>query len=309
LPKLKSKFLLLAQKHHGNKYEYKIGERVFVTQKITIVCPVHGEFIQRASVHLQGHGCPGCGNESRMKSECRYCKKPIRRNHRMTCKDCLTKYEHDKIKRREEKKKTVKCLNCGCKIIKRLKRKFCKESCRLEFSERKKQSKTNCKCQICGKAIYRSNYKINKLKRKAVCSGQCENEYRYRNKTWDSKAAKERWKIKCRNKRERANLWVRTAKRQLSILIGKSKRLKTGKTWEIKCKTAAMVLKKRAGYKDLFLPKKQISTWDETVCKAIYKIKGQTKRQTISDWELKCETTARGIRHRAKRSSNEKQSS
>ena len=27
-----------------------------------IICPVHGEFLQRANDHLSGHGCPHCGN-------------------------------------------------------------------------------------------------------------------------------------------------------------------------------------------------------------------------------------------------------
>lgn len=45
---------------HNNKYNY---ENVFMTRMkdyITIICPIHGEFKQRADAHLKGNGCPLC---------------------------------------------------------------------------------------------------------------------------------------------------------------------------------------------------------------------------------------------------------
>jgi len=33
-------------------------------KKVTIICPIHGEFEQRASSHLHGYGCKKCGTIS-----------------------------------------------------------------------------------------------------------------------------------------------------------------------------------------------------------------------------------------------------
>ena len=45
---------------HGSRYDYcKVDYRNNKT-KITIICPVHGEFEQKPTNHLQGQGCPKC---------------------------------------------------------------------------------------------------------------------------------------------------------------------------------------------------------------------------------------------------------
>lgn len=51
-----------ASKLHKGKYIY-LNDYVNSKSKITIICPKHGEFKQEAESHLQGHGCPICGNE------------------------------------------------------------------------------------------------------------------------------------------------------------------------------------------------------------------------------------------------------
>lgn len=48
---------------HGNKYDYSKVIYEHSEKKICIVCPKHGEFLQRASSHLSGRGCPKCGTE------------------------------------------------------------------------------------------------------------------------------------------------------------------------------------------------------------------------------------------------------
>lgn len=52
---------------HNGKYDYI--EETFKNgkSKMTIICPKHGEFSQRASVHLLGQGCPICGREKSTK--------------------------------------------------------------------------------------------------------------------------------------------------------------------------------------------------------------------------------------------------
>ncbi len=45
---------------HGNRYDYSKVEYRGNRGKIIIICPTHGEFLQNAKSHLQGHGCPKC---------------------------------------------------------------------------------------------------------------------------------------------------------------------------------------------------------------------------------------------------------
>lgn len=56
-------FLQDAKRVHGNKYDYSKVELVNYQTKVIIICPVHGEFTQSPTMHLQGSGCPKCGNE------------------------------------------------------------------------------------------------------------------------------------------------------------------------------------------------------------------------------------------------------
>lgn len=53
-------FLKYAKKVHGNKYDYSKSQCFNATDKVEIICPVHGRFKQNANQHLQGHGCPKC---------------------------------------------------------------------------------------------------------------------------------------------------------------------------------------------------------------------------------------------------------
>ena len=50
---------------HNNKYDYSKAKDQFKTlstSKITIICPVHGEFQQNAKIHKNGHGCKKCSD-------------------------------------------------------------------------------------------------------------------------------------------------------------------------------------------------------------------------------------------------------
>ena len=49
------------EKLHQNKYDYKlVNSNPSAHDNIKIKCPIHGEFIQRLSHHLNGSGCPIC---------------------------------------------------------------------------------------------------------------------------------------------------------------------------------------------------------------------------------------------------------
>lgn len=56
-------FIARAKKAHGNKYDYGKAVYLGIENKLTIICPVHGEWEQAGKHHVNGHGCPRCGFE------------------------------------------------------------------------------------------------------------------------------------------------------------------------------------------------------------------------------------------------------
>lgn len=56
-------FVTQATKIHGGKYCYSLSKYINEYTKIIIICPDHGEFEQKPSVHLKGHGCKKCRYE------------------------------------------------------------------------------------------------------------------------------------------------------------------------------------------------------------------------------------------------------
>jgi len=65
----KEEFIQKANEEHGEgTYDYIKVDYVRSSDKITIICPEHGEFEQLAKTHLKGSGCRECGIEqSRLK--------------------------------------------------------------------------------------------------------------------------------------------------------------------------------------------------------------------------------------------------
>jgi Zn finger protein HypA/HybF involved in hydrogenase expression len=57
-------FVARATAKHSGKYDYSRVDYKTSKDKVTIVCPTHGEFLQDASSHLSGKGCPKCRSES-----------------------------------------------------------------------------------------------------------------------------------------------------------------------------------------------------------------------------------------------------
>ena len=57
-----SNFVEKAKKVHGDIYDYSKTEYKGTYEYLTITCRKHGDFHQRANDHLNGHGCPICGN-------------------------------------------------------------------------------------------------------------------------------------------------------------------------------------------------------------------------------------------------------
>ncbi|MBQ2291352.1 MAG: GIY-YIG nuclease family protein [Paludibacteraceae bacterium] len=60
-------FIQKAKAIHGDKYDYSKVEYVNTITKVSIVCPVHGEFLQSPRNHFKYEGCPRCRSLSTKK--------------------------------------------------------------------------------------------------------------------------------------------------------------------------------------------------------------------------------------------------
>ena len=54
-------FLNLCKKVHGDTYNYNLVKYINSNTPVVIVCPIHGEFVQKPGIHLMGSGCAACG--------------------------------------------------------------------------------------------------------------------------------------------------------------------------------------------------------------------------------------------------------
>lgn len=58
--KTTEQFIKKAEQVHNNKYDYSKTKYTKSSNTVIIICPIHGEFKQRADVHTGGGGCPNC---------------------------------------------------------------------------------------------------------------------------------------------------------------------------------------------------------------------------------------------------------
>lgn len=66
----KDEFLKKAEKAHGDKYIYDlVPDNIKSKDKISIICPEHGEFFQTAELHYRPANCPKCGQIKRNKTK------------------------------------------------------------------------------------------------------------------------------------------------------------------------------------------------------------------------------------------------
>ncbi len=56
-----SEFIEKAKLVHGDSYDYSQTNYVTSRIKLSIICPIHGVFYQKANGHLNGRGCDCCG--------------------------------------------------------------------------------------------------------------------------------------------------------------------------------------------------------------------------------------------------------
>jgi hypothetical protein len=109
--KTTEEFVKQAKKIHGNKYDYSKVDYKSALNKIIIICSLHGEFLQKATSHLSGNGCPKCRESKgertislwleknnivyetqKIFSECKH-KKPLRFDFYIPSKNFLIEYQ------------------------------------------------------------------------------------------------------------------------------------------------------------------------------------------------------------------------
>lgn len=89
------KFINEANIAHNNKFDYTLTEYKKSNQLVKIICPIHGEFQQKAYAHLQGKGC----------NKCRYVKKDINTFINESNNIHKNKYDYSLVEYNGDKKK------------------------------------------------------------------------------------------------------------------------------------------------------------------------------------------------------------
>lgn len=82
-------FIERARKIHNNKYDYNKTNYLNVITPVTIVCPIHGEFHQKAGGHLAGMGCPHCCGKIPLTQEQFIERCKIKHNNRYDYSKCV----------------------------------------------------------------------------------------------------------------------------------------------------------------------------------------------------------------------------
>ena len=67
-------YIDICKRVHNNKYDYSKTVYINKRTKITITCPIHGDFQQYAQNHKKGQGCPICGEEKAREQLIKYYK-------------------------------------------------------------------------------------------------------------------------------------------------------------------------------------------------------------------------------------------
>ena len=98
----REEFIKKAMKIHGDKYDYSKVEYMGAMDKVTIICPEHGEFLQAPMQHLLGHGCPKCKGRGLSLDELIETFRKIHEN----------KYDYSKVEKVSNLSKDKVCIIC-----------------------------------------------------------------------------------------------------------------------------------------------------------------------------------------------------
>jgi hypothetical protein len=67
--KTKQEFINESNKIHNNKYDYSLVEYINSRTKVSIICPMHGEFKQLPDSHIRKKGCFECSKQRKTNTE------------------------------------------------------------------------------------------------------------------------------------------------------------------------------------------------------------------------------------------------
>lgn len=67
--KAKEYFINKAIAIHGDKYDYSLVNYTRAKDKVEIICPIHGVFLQSPHAHTSGYGCIKCGGRAKWTTE------------------------------------------------------------------------------------------------------------------------------------------------------------------------------------------------------------------------------------------------
>lgn len=62
-------FINKADLVHKKKYDYSRVKYIDAHTHVTIICPIHGEFLQAPTKHLAGSGCSDCAKKPKINTE------------------------------------------------------------------------------------------------------------------------------------------------------------------------------------------------------------------------------------------------
>ncbi len=63
-------FIVESREAHGDRYDYSLSNYRKMLEKVTIICPVHGEFEQQPAKHIHSkQGCPKCAGQNKTTEE------------------------------------------------------------------------------------------------------------------------------------------------------------------------------------------------------------------------------------------------
>lgn len=92
--KTTEQFIIESNLIHNDKYDYTKTTYTKNQVKVIIICPTHGEFLQRPLMHVQGQGCPNCNESHGEKIVAKYLKdKKIPYTRQKKFKTCRNTFE------------------------------------------------------------------------------------------------------------------------------------------------------------------------------------------------------------------------
>ena len=110
-------FITKARMVHGDRYNYDKVVYVGSNKKITIICPMHGEFDMIANNHTSNkNGCPVCAKETRSKATAKALTMSKEEFIERAKEKNEDKYDYSlvEINGNNKAKVKIKCNTCGC---------------------------------------------------------------------------------------------------------------------------------------------------------------------------------------------------